>query len=647
MTTGGVDDWDKRFPVAEGLRPGIAQLQDLCTSFSSQLLVAAAAAAAADKPPVPSSSKGNPQLQHLRSSPQLSARRNASLRNLAVLSRAASPHLRPAAEARSGLEGTMPGSNEGEAVGAMETPAQFLEWYGQVEGQLAAGQDAESHMYASQLRERKAACWQMLESVRGVQQLLSEMEADHRRLCQQTEGVESACAALGARRGRLDRVAGEIGDQLRVYNWLGPITRLLHGPGDRVCEDHEFLASLDRAEEAIRFIGERAEEAKDSELYLMRFAQYRMRALSLIKMHALRTFKALGSVDNRGRVAAYVQFRAAAVALGPLIGALKRRATEPTERQVLADVQAAYFATRQAWLRPYVQKRLREIAAEHEVGETGLLEARVGALRDWCAFLMAVSADETALYCDFFGDSSGGEEEPLLRAFLDSLMTLFHDQVRPLVIRESDVAVLAGLSLTLLTYRRPGDDDDQEEEEEEGGEEEGERGESEEAVDNDGLDAFYSVIAHVLHDTQHRLAYKAQSFMRTAIGGYRITAPDSEAMARWVHACQRLRITDPAQLSALLLSEEGEECLRWVYPPIESCRWLVAQIDGCLDYEVQCGLVDEARTACKQNLLSIGARFVRDSSIKSEENPITEADAELIAHLFATHNLAAIDLDPS
>ncbi|KAJ2792145.1 Golgi transport complex subunit 3 [Coemansia linderi] len=655
-----VDDWDKRFPVSEGLRPGIALLQDMCASFNSQLLVQPPAIAVesseattpvtngvVDKPTL--GGKLNPQLQFLRGSPQLSARRNASLRNLTVLARAASPRLRPAVAGTTELGAlgilnggdTEPPLTAGGVMGAMETPAQFLEWYGRVEETEAAGQDAEALAFASQLRERVSQCSQMLGCLDEISSLLSEMEADYQRVCQQTAGVESACASLGSQRDRLDQVASEIGEQLAVYNWLAPITRLLHAPGDRVCEDPEFLPSLDRTEEAIRFIESRVEESKDGELYLMRFAQCRMRALSLIKMHALRAFKALGGFDAKGS-AVYVHYSAAAVGLGPLLRALQQRATEATERQVLSDVQNAYFATRRAWLRPHVQTHLRDIAAEHEAEkEMPVLERRVGALRDWCAFMMAVCADECRLYRDFFNCESDGEAG-LLRSFLDSAMTLFHEQVRPLIIHESDVAVLAGISLTLMTYSRlppsSSEDDGTEEEEEE---------EKEEAEDVDGLDAFYAVVGQVLEDTQHRLAYKAQSFIRANIGSYRITPPDTEAMAKWVHVCLRLRIADPAQLSALLgapedLLPEDAECLQWIYPPVDNCRWLIAQIDGCLDYEVQSGVVDEARTACKQNLLGTGARFVRDSSIKSE-NPITDAESELMAHLFATHNLAAIE----
>ncbi|KAJ2814241.1 Golgi transport complex subunit 3 [Coemansia furcata] len=655
-----IDDWDKRFPVSEGLRLGIGLLQDACASFTSQLveppqpITTEASEAAAvrvngnvDKPSL--GGKLNPQLQHLRASPQLRARRNASLRNLTVLARAASPSLRPAVggAAELGALGMLNGSSEAEppltgggVMGAMETPAQFLEWYGRVEEAEAAGQDAEALAFASQLRERVSQCSQMLGCVDEISSLLSAMEADYQRVCQQTAGVEAACASLSTQRSRLEGVAGEIGEQLAVYNWLGPITRLLHAPGDRVCEDPEFLPSLSRAEEAMRFIASRVEEAKDSELYLMRFAQCRMRALSLIKMHALRALKALGAFDAKGP-AVYVHYRAAAVALGPLLRALQQRATQPTERQVLADVQNAYFAARRAWLRPHIQARLRDIAAEHDAEESGVLERRVGALRDWCAFMMAVCGDESRLYRDFFDGGSEGEAG-LLRPFLDAAMTLFHEQVRPLIIHEADVAVLAGLSLTLLTYNRlPPSASEASSAQDEGGEDEGG------GDDEDGLDAFYAVVGHVLQDTQHRLAYKAQSYIRAHIGGYRIGPSDTDAMARWVRLCLRLRIADPAQLSALLdvpgdLPPEDAEGLQWTYPPVESCRWLIAQIDGCLDYEVQSGVVDEARTAAKQNLLSTGARFVRDSSIKAE-SPTTEKDAELMAHLFATHNLAAIE----
>ncbi|KAJ1955839.1 hypothetical protein GGI12_005464 [Dipsacomyces acuminosporus] len=96
-----------------------------------------------------------------------------------------------------------------------------------------------------------------------------------------------------------------------------------------------------------------------------------------------------------------------------------------------------------------------------------------------------------------------------------------------------------------------------------------------------------------------------------------------------------------------ILSAEQVELLEWIYPPVKNYRWFVAQVDGCLDYEVQSDVVEEAQAACKQNLLSQGARFVRDLTMKASsskaKSPLSEADAEHLAHLFVTNNLRRIE----
>ncbi|KAJ1787045.1 Golgi transport complex subunit 3, partial [Coemansia sp. RSA 2399] len=240
----------------------------------------------------------------------------------------------------------------------IETIAQFLEWYGHEEDRLAEGQDQEAHAYAELLRQRATQCSTMLGAISDIETQLSRMESGYHAACDQTQGVQKACMDLGSRRDRLIQTASAVHDHLAVYNMLGPISQLLNSPGDRVCVDPEFLPSLERAESAITFIGKHAATARDSELFLMRFAQCRMRALSLIKIHALRAFKQLGAdigsafeSKRASRSAAlYVKFKASAAPLTPLLCALHERAGDAgtTESQVLADVQNAYFHARRA-----------------------------------------------------------------------------------------------------------------------------------------------------------------------------------------------------------------------------------------------------------------------------------------------------------
>ncbi|KAJ1728189.1 Golgi transport complex subunit 3 [Coemansia biformis] len=773
------DDWEQSYAVSESCRAGIAQLQEACALYPMQLLVqctasseragphpgSAGSGAVADRCATP---KLNPQLHHLRGSPLLSARRNASLRNLAALTHALGSRPRAdsldsgAAHTASGLGITVgaedePAGDDAESTAGehaavpVETTAQFLEWYGKVESQLMAGQDQEAHTFAESLRERVDRCSDMLQCIDGIEGLLADMEADYGRVRELTGGVKAACAEFQSKRDRLVDMSAGLSELLEVYNALGPITQLLNSPGDRVCLDRDFLPSLERAESAMAAI-ERHPEGRDSELYLMRFSQCRMRALSLIKLHALRVFKSLSTAVASGTpqspllsrsTALYVRFRAAAVQLSPLLRALQQRATAAgsTERQVLADVQNAYFQLRRAWLRPYVQDSLKSVSKEYEAAaalaaattDGDAADARetaathVGALRDWCAFMMNVCADEYRLYYDLFdprqdvsgaGGSGGGVAMSAeLRTYLDTVMTVFHERVRPLVIHEHSVSALAGISMILLTYHRSaaaatGDETGY------GAGASGAAGAARDSADfvaeEDGLDAFYDVVDQILQDAQQRLAYRAQAFIRSHIAGYKVTKADAESLAQWARLCAQLATTGPAELSALVaeaakstdlqgsgpasadttqpasrssssfvylataavpataagspaqstaggipgagpsgvaqhgvvmarfvekmpggrLSAADAESLQWVYPPVQSCRWLVAQIDGCLAPSVQAGIAEEAQMACKQNLLSQGARHVREKGAA-----VAGADAEQLAHLLVTVSL--------
>ncbi|KAJ1880714.1 Golgi transport complex subunit 3, partial [Kickxella alabastrina] len=570
------------------------------------------------------------------------------------------------------------------AEAPMETVAQFLEWFGSIERQVAEGQDREANAYAAHLRQRTRQAGEMLGAAQDIGAMLQRMLAGCLAVHAQTAGVQRATSAVQAQRAGLQRLGAELQAHLDVYDALAPATQLLNAPGDAVCLDPGFLPALERAERAIAFIARHA-AAKDSELFLMRFEQCRMRALTLIKIHALRVFKAAGrdaARDGATATALYVRFRRGAARVRPLLGALAARAAPGSvEEAMLHDVVAAFFGVRRACIRPHMAARLKAARAEHADADA----AAVDVLRDWCALMMNLCADERRVFADFFGEALGGGA---LRACLDAAMVLFHDHVRPMIIREADVAVLAGLSLTLLTFRRPG------------GAEAGP-----EECGAQGLDAFYAVVDQILSDAQQRLAYKAQAFIAARIAAYRPTRRDAEALEQWAHLCARLRISDPACLAGVLsraattesldgggsdggsdggrgglstrsssfadvamapapasiadaaeagdaavgLAEDQLQTLRWVYPPVASCRWLARQIDGCLDENVQRGLVEEALGACRQSLLAHAARLVGSSGgafaqgSRGARSDALLVEPELQAHFFVTYSLSTLD----
>ncbi|KAJ2720504.1 Golgi transport complex subunit 3 [Coemansia sp. Benny D115] len=654
------DDWERKYGVSEDelFRSSIRALQEAC-SGSWQLQTGDDDAGLGcfgeivRQPGVLSNevsaaevalSKVNPQLTYLRGSPKLSARRNASLRNLTAL-------------------GASHQSSEGREDGlaeAVSTPAQFLEWFARVERQVCEGQDRSAHAYAERLRRRVVQCQDMQQGVAEAVQMLDRLEAGCSAVARLTEGVQAAAAQVQRRREAVEQLGADIRSQLAVYESLGPITQLLHAPGDQVCLDPEFLPAIEQIEQAIGFI-EAHMEARDSELYLMRFSQSRMRALTLIKIYALREFQAAGAGASAGTQAAlYVRFRMAAARLAPLLLALQQRAAHEgnaTEQAVLDSVLDAYFSVRLASLRVYMRTQMQGIAAEHG-------NSIAYALRDWCAFAMNVCADEYRIYADFFGVP----QRPLrLREHLDSAMVMFHDHIRPLIIHEADVAVLAEISMTLSTFCRPLDEDDV------GGTGPGRDGVYDAAAtdDVDGLGAFYAVVGEILQDAQHRLAYKAQSYIRSHILQYKASADDTAATIKWMLLCSSLQVTDPAQIAAIVsqssqqrnadaeevskrrassdsaqpppfadrASSEDVHTLEWEYPPVANSRWLISQIDRRVDREVQLGLTEEALGACKQNLLSHAARTIQGRNAAAA----VVSDAEKQIHVFVTYSLMRLE----
>lgn len=581
------DTWEQKYALPDELRASVLELQQACSSHTALLVLNSA------QP----SKKADPKLELAKkessSNLQLNAtRRNASLKNLETLA-CRSPMVVETQRAQGGLE-------------PIETAGQFLEWYGDVEAQLAEGQDQEVHEFAGLLQDRVGWCGGMLDSTRDIEAWLTRMEQAYEAVCKQTEEVKAACASMQRFRDQLDQVSGAIANQLQVYNWLGFISQLVHGPGDRICLDPEFLPALERTERAIAFI-ETHPGGMDSELYLMRFAQCRMRALTLIKMHAQREFRTLAQkADADWTSLLYVRYRASCNGLKELLQALQQRAhasSASTDRQILADVQQAYFNSRLSRVRQYIQESLEAIKKEDGMGI-------VDWVRNWCAAVMNVCVDEHRLFGEFFSDS-----QPEVHGYLNTAITVFHEYVRPLVIRESKMETLAELSMTLLTYQK-----------------------SAALMENekdDGLDAFYAVVDEILQDAQQRLVYKAQTDIRASILGYRIGPGDATAISEWLQCCVDHQCADPEQVVALASSNR---LLQWVYPPVDHYRWLAALVESCVDEQVYRGLAEEALAGCKQNLLSQAARHVRE--VASSQHP--DRSAEQLAHLFVTFSLSSV-----
>ncbi|KAJ2378033.1 Golgi transport complex subunit 3 [Coemansia sp. RSA 2607] len=526
----------------------------------------------------------------------------------------------------------------------LTTTAEFLEWFDTATRYAQHTHDQAHHAYARHLHARVAATRALMHTLReSTRQLASMTQA----LEQAQAPAASIASSSSGELERLEKAYRGVTLRLADYDALRPLDMLVRAPGD-ACDDVRFLPALQRAEQAARRLARVPVEGRDGELYAVRFAQARARALALIRMHLSSAFRRMANQGSDGEMQR--GFRRAAGRLRPLVHALQQRAyAEDPEaeedlveshdaRAALSSVEQAYFAARRAPLRQLAAQRMSQLAHEHAG------DAPADVVRDWCAYMMNVCMDERRAYAEYFGSAQSSRQ--ILDAYIEDVVGVLMEHVRPLVLAQKSLEVVAELALALLTFQRPLEEEEQEQE---GG------GEGDVA-----LVPFYATVDRCVADAQQRLVFRAQAFVEQSIAHYRIAAQDSQCLARWVAACYALQVTDSPMLQQLLSDKDGNgdadadadadktdhvQALRWEYPPVASCRWLVALIDGCLDPVVQRGIEDDARAACQKNLLAHAARAVRDapppehllSALQTPFNP------ESLAHLFVTYCLARIN----
>ncbi|KAJ1719232.1 Golgi transport complex subunit 3 [Coemansia erecta] len=542
----------------------------------------------------------------------------------------------------------------------IDTTARFLAWFDAATREAQQAQDHAQHTYSAHLHGHTQATHQLTTTLQECSAQLDQISAALASTQQLT--LDATASSSQQTLAKLTKAHEAIAERLLEYDALQPIMAIVRAPGD-ACQDAKFLPALERAERAAGRIAAWEGQGRDDELYAMRFAQARTRALALIRMHVAEAFRRLAkdaaaaaAVDAAADARAlYVAFRRPVARLRPLVRALEQRCAgrsgdngddsgddnggaREEARLVLAAVRQAYFGARRPPVRALVARRLAEIAQEHTGAGVGAgLSSPADVLRDWCAYAMNVCADERRVFLEYFVPAEGNDDDDGLDAFVEDVLGVLHEHVRPLVLAQGDVEVVAEMALALLTFQKPAEEDEEEDEE----------------VD-EGFAAFYGVVDRCVADAQQRLAFRAQAYVAQAIAQYRIAGDDAGHLARWVAACCAMHVADPPMLQRLLAegdnggsgSEDEVAALRWEYPPVAACRWLAALVDGCLDPDVQLGIGDEARAACRQNLLAHAARAVRDAppppSPKDAAPAAPEYNPENLAHLFVTYNLARI-----
>ncbi|KAF9978933.1 Golgi transport complex subunit 3 [Actinomortierella ambigua] len=476
-------DWDTIAPLSELQRQSVLDLKEACIEL-----------------PIPSN------LASDGSSPLPVSKSSSSVNTIGVTINGASKPggaqslltIPTAATAALGSTTAPPTLEDGLVDGPIETTYQFFDWFAKIEGEMERDQEDVYRNYLAVVELYSEACVAFLQQIDENSECFKQLEGHYAFVEEKTCALQQACEKLLQEQTSLQGLADSMAAKLSYFHHFEVARRLLDTPGEDVCMRPEFAPTLMRLDECIDYV-EQNLNYRDSELYQMRFRRCMTRGMTLIKMHFISKLRGLSvEVASKKPPLAkgetlkdpivtnlyYVKFKTIAPPLKKLVSELETRCEGHKEyNSLLNDCYNCYFSVRQQHLAPLIVSKIQEMGPSQR---DKLMFARSG-----LAYLISVCMEEYSLFYSFFNTG-----EDALYNYLDSLIGYLYDYLRPRIIHENKIDILSELCAIMNMQQ------------------------TEIPIDENSTLAFGYLIRNMLQDTQHRLVYRAQAFIRSEIQGF-------------------------------------------------------------------------------------------------------------------------------
>ncbi|KAF9289606.1 Golgi transport complex subunit 3 [Mortierella alpina] len=660
-------EWDAIAPLTELQRQGVLELKDACSelplpsnasSFDRCAKRTRRLAADLSSPlPFSKSSTNNDQgysagtstklsgnYQHLVASPPTQSSTSLSPRSHPSKEQGTLPRSRLGSVANA--DGVILEESEPDQLVCIETTQQFLDWFSGIEGKMERDQEDVYRNYLMVVLLYKDACEGFLKQIDETSECFQSLEGHYAFVEEKTRALQLACEKLLQEQTSLQTLADTMASKLSYFHQLDAVTRLFNAPGDDVCLRQEFAPMLSKLDECLDYVQQNL-KYKDSELYQMRFRQCMTRGMTLIKMHLITKLRALSAeVTSKKPVLAkgesikpamatalfYVKFRAIAPPLRSLVAELEKRCVSHKEyNSLLNDCYNCYFSVRQQHLSTMIVSKIQEMGPSQR--------DKLKFARNGLAYLTSVCMEEYSLFYNFFNT---GEEE--LYGYLDTLIGYLYDYLRPRIIHENKIDILSELCVVMNIQQ------------------------SDIPIDENSHLAFGYLIRNMLQDTQHRLVYRAQAFIRSEIQNFkpapnvldypaRLQAPPllpngAEALSRSASSQHIHRPSDTESIAesipeassptpslagsitggyfsspTLQQFDESAEMYQGWYPTLQKTLWLLTKIYKCVEQSIFDDLSQEALSKC---LVSLNQASV---AIKETKDHQVDGHLFLIKHL--------------
>jgi len=302
---------------------------------------------------------------------------------------------------------------------------------------------------------------------------------------------------------------------------------------------------------------------------------------------------------NKLKLHVYDKFHQEAPELQKLIREIEDRCS--IYQEFVENINAcydAYFSVRKQLLTPIILNHIQSLSSPPNL----LIVARKG-----CYYMIKLFIDEYKLFFEIF---DSGEEE--FKNYLEGLASNLYDYLRPMIIHENRIDTLSELCRILLSnlteintisHRKKEDYE---------------------------LKLSFLVINNILKDAQQRLAFRAQSFIKQDIEGFKISDKDLIGFLRISESVRKSHIqqqqqssnikkmTSEVQISNMAKHNNEEYDMGKViygggewYPTLQRTLYILTKLYHVINQSVFEDIAEEAIEQCRLSLVEVANQIYK------------------------------------
>ena len=451
---------------------------------------------------------------------------------------------------------------------------QFYEWFHSVERGMESDQESEYRDYISSLKEHCKSCDAVLSAISDALDHLKLLSKQYRAVSHTTEALHDSCELLMQDQEDLEELGKSISEQLVYFNEHERIGSKLSSSAINVMGE-SFVPMLVRIDECVEFMKDHP-NYKESEVYLAKYQQCLVRALTLLRAYIVNSIRSTASSliviqQSSDKMIpgdpVFAQFYAKFQSQGPRIKALMEEIEDRSEKnpeflQVMQDCYTCYCYQRQCLIIPVISNEVERLYKFNKTDHCTFI-------RTSCMALIRICEDEFNLYHCFFSKS-----DLVLQGLLESLTTQLYDYFRPMIIQQIQRFELIAEICNVLKNDI-----------------------IEDQVNTKGecLEAFGHLALQMLEDAQERLSYRTQAYIQSDITSFQPSSGD---------------LAYPAKLSEDLSNQYG----MW-YPTVRRTLICLSKLYRCTNRSVFESLAQECLSACIDSLKSAAMSICEGSSL--------------------------------